>query len=37
MPSFDPMKYAYPSRRSVVYARYAMACSSVPLSAEEPR
>ena len=34
MPSFDPMKYAYPSRRSVVYARYAMACSSVPLSAQ---
>ena len=34
MPEFDPMRYAYPSRRSAVYARYAMACASVPLSAE---
>lgn len=23
---FDPHRYAYPSRRSVVYARRAMAC-----------
>lgn len=27
---FDPHRYAYPSRRSVVYARRAMACTSVP-------
>lgn len=34
MPSFDPLKYAYPSRRNVVYARRAMACTSVPLGAQ---
>lgn len=34
MPCFDPLKYAYPSRRSVVYARRAMACASVPLGAQ---
>jgi len=34
MPAFDPLRYAYPSRRSVVYARRAMACTSVPLGAQ---
>ena len=34
MPNFDPMKYAYPSRRNVVYASRAMACTSVPLGAQ---
>ena len=34
MPQFDPQKYAYPSRRNVVYARHAMACTSVPLGAQ---
>lgn len=34
MPHFDPLKYAYPSRRNVVYARRAMACTSVPLGAQ---
>ena len=34
MPTYDPMRYAYPSRRNVVYARRAMACTSVPLGAE---
>lgn len=34
MPNCDPMKYAYPSHRNVVYARRAMACTSVPLGAE---
>ena len=34
MPLFDPHKYAYPSRRTVVYARRAMACTSVPLGAQ---
>ncbi len=34
MPQFDPLKYAYPSHRNVVYARNAMACTSVPLGAE---
>lgn len=34
MPQFDPQKYAYPSRRNVVYARRAMACTSVPLGAQ---
>ncbi|MDY3282739.1 gamma-glutamyltransferase family protein [Dysosmobacter sp.] len=32
--SFDPQKYTYPSRRNVVYARHAMACTSVPLGAQ---
>ncbi|MCF2595919.1 gamma-glutamyltransferase family protein [Pseudoflavonifractor phocaeensis] len=34
MPQFDPQKYAYPSRRNVIYARRAMACTSVPLGAQ---
>ena len=34
MSSFDPHKYAYPSHRTVVYARHAMACTSVPLGAQ---
>ena len=34
MPQFDPRKYAYPSRRNVVYGRRAMACTSVPLGAQ---
>ena len=34
MLTYDPMRYAYPSRRNVVYARRAMACTSVPLGAE---
>ena len=34
MPYFDPLKYAYPSRRNVVYARHAMACTSVPSGAQ---
>lgn len=34
MLQFDPQKYAYPSRRNVVYARHAMACTSVPLGAQ---
>ena len=34
MPQFDPQKYSYPSRRNVVYARRAMACTSVPLGAQ---
>ena len=32
--TFDPQKYAYPSHRNVVYARRAMACTSVPLGAQ---
>ena len=31
---FDPERYAYPSRRNVVYARRGMACTSVPLGAQ---
>ena len=34
MPDFSPLKYAYPSHRNVVYARHAMACTSVPLGAQ---
>lgn len=34
MLQFDPHKYAYPSHRNVVYARHAMACTSVPLGAQ---
>ena len=34
MPTFDPFRYAYSSRRNVVYARHAMACTSVPLGAQ---
>lgn len=31
---FDPLNYPYPSRRNVVYARRAMACTSVPQGAQ---
>lgn len=34
MPEFDPRSYAYPSRRNVVYARKAMACTSIPQGAQ---
>ncbi|MGE4276729.1 MAG: gamma-glutamyltransferase family protein [Lawsonibacter sp.] len=34
MPQFDPQKYTYPSRRTVVYARHGMACTSHPLGAQ---
>jgi len=34
MPSYDPALYRYPSRRQTVYARRAMACTSVPLGAQ---
>lgn len=34
MPQFDPLQYPYASRRNVVYARRAMACTSVPLGAQ---
>ncbi|MBQ1312179.1 MAG: gamma-glutamyltransferase family protein [Blautia sp.] len=34
MLTFDPQKYHYPSRRTVVYAPRAMACTSVPLGAQ---
>jgi gamma-glutamyltranspeptidase/glutathione hydrolase len=34
MPTFDPLKYSYPSRRNVVYARRAMACTSIPQGAQ---
>ena len=34
MLNFDCGKYAYASRRNVVYARHAMACTSVPLGAQ---
>ena len=34
LPQFDPQKYAYSSRRNVVYGRRAMACTSVPLGAQ---
>lgn len=34
MPEFDPRSYAYPSRRNVVYARKAMACTSIPQEAQ---
>lgn len=34
MPSFDPLKYSYHSRRNVVYARRAMACTSIPQGAQ---
>ena len=34
MPQFDPQKYAYSSHRNVVYARRAMACTSVPQGAQ---
>jgi len=31
---FDPQQYRYSSRRNVVYARHAMACTSVPQGAQ---
>lgn len=34
MPEFDPRSYTYPSRRNVVYARKAMACTSIPQGAQ---
>ena len=34
MPDFSPLNYAYASHRNVVYARHAMACTSVPLGAQ---
>lgn len=34
MLTFNPLKYSYASHRNVVYARRAMACTSVPLGAE---
>ena len=30
MPAFDPLTYRYASRRNVVYAQNAVACTSVP-------
>ena len=34
MPVFDPKQYPYSSRRNVVYARKAMACTSIPQGAQ---
>jgi len=34
MPNFDPTRYSYPSHRNVVYARRAMACTSIPQGAQ---
>ena len=34
MPDFDALQYPYPSRRNVVYARKAMACTSIPQGAQ---
>ena len=34
MLQFDALKNAYPSRRSVVYGRKGMVCTSQPLAAE---
>lgn len=34
MPQFDPLKYAYPSHRNIVYARRGMACSSSPIASQ---
>ncbi len=34
MIQFDPLKYQYPSRRSVVYSRKGMVCTSQPLAAQ---
>ena len=34
METFDPLKYSYPSRRNAVYARRAMACTSIPQGAQ---
>lgn len=34
MAMYDPLQYTYPSRRNVVYARRAMACTSIPQGAQ---
>jgi len=34
MPEYDPLSNRYPSRRNVVYARRAMACTSIPQGAQ---
>ena len=34
MPDFDSQKYAYSSRRNMVYARHAAACTSIPQGAQ---
>ncbi len=34
MPQFDPLKYAYASRRNVVYAKKGMACSTSPIASQ---
>ena len=34
MPIYDPLQYSYPSHRNVVYARRAMACTSIPQGAQ---
>jgi len=34
MPQYDPLHYRYPSHRNVVYARKAMACTSIPQGAQ---
>ena len=34
MPEFDPLIYRYASQRSVVYAKNAVCCTSVPLGAQ---
>ena len=34
MPIFDSLRYSYPSHRNVVYARRAMACTSIPQGAQ---
>ena len=34
MPQFDPLKYAYASRRNVVYAKRGMACSTSPIASQ---
>ena len=34
MPEFDPRNYPYSSHRNVVYARKAMACTSIPQGAQ---
>ena len=34
MPQYDPLQYSYPSHRNVVYARKAMACTSIPQGAQ---
>ena len=34
MPDFDSQKYAYSSRRNMVYARRAAACTSIPQGAQ---